>query len=265
LNSSSSTDGGIQISSVGQVLFAMALIWLGTLGLVKGDFVQIWKPVPAWVPWREPLAYLCAAVSLTSGIGLLWRRTSTIAARLIFASFTVWLLVMRLPNLFYQKPLVLVGWSFGATAIMLAAAWVLHVWFAGERDRRLGFVADQRGVRVAHVLYGVSLIPFGLTHFMYVDATTKVIPQWIPWPEAWAYLTGSTFIAAGLAVACGVLARQAAALSTAQIGLFGLLVWMPRVISGDLTEFQRGEVMTTWVLMAGAWVVTESFRGPPRR
>lgn len=95
---------------------------------------------------------------------------------------------------------------------------------------------------------------------MYVDATTKVIPAWLPWHVAWAYLTGATFVAAGLAVIVGVLPRLAAALSTAQIGLFGVIVWIPRVITGDLTEFQRGEFVVTFVLMAGAWVVTESFR-----
>ena len=34
----------------GQIAFAAALIWLGVLGLRAGDFVQIWQPVPAWVP-----------------------------------------------------------------------------------------------------------------------------------------------------------------------------------------------------------------------
>ena len=46
----------------------------------------------------------------------------------------IWLLVFRLPNLFYQTPLVLVAWTFGSTAVMVAAAWVLYIWFAGDRE-----------------------------------------------------------------------------------------------------------------------------------
>jgi hypothetical protein len=80
------------------------MIWLGVMGLGKGDFVQVWQPVPKWVPAREVLAYLCAVISLASGLGLLWRRTAPIAARVIFASLMVWLLVLRLPNLFFQTP-----------------------------------------------------------------------------------------------------------------------------------------------------------------
>ena len=253
-----------RIASAGHVLFAAAMIWLGLMGLSKGDFVQVWQPVPEWVPAREALAYLCAFISLASGIGLLWPRTAAMSARVIFASLMVWLLVLRLPNLFFQHPLVLVAWAFGSTAVMVAAAWVLYVWFAGDQDRqRLGLVADDRGVRTARVLYGLSLIPFGLAHFMYVDATTVLIPRWLPWQVAWAYFTGGAFIAAGLAVTFGVFPRLAAGLSTLQMGLFGLIVWVPRVLRGEVSDFQWGEFVVTCALTAGAWVVTDSYRGTP--
>jgi uncharacterized membrane protein YphA (DoxX/SURF4 family) len=144
---------------------------------------------------------------------------------------------------------------------MVAGAWVLYSWFAYERERsRFGFLADARGVRIARALYGLSLIPFGLAHFMYVDATTVLIPAWLPWPTAWAYFTGAAFIAAGLAVSVGVLAPLAAALSTLQMGLFGLIVWVPRVVAGTVNDFQRGEFITTCALTAGAWVVADSYR-----
>jgi len=243
-------------------LFAAVMIWLGVMGLSKGTFVQVWQPVPKWVPAREVLAYLCAFISLASGLGLFWKRTAAIAARVISASLMVWLLVLRLPNLFYEKPLVLVAWTFGSTAVMVAAAWVLYVQFASDRDRqRLGLLADERGVRVARVLYGLSLIPFGLAHFMYLDATTVLIPGWLPWHAAWAYFTGATFVAAGLAVAVGVWGRLAAALSTLQMGLFSVIVWVPRVLAGPLNDFQWGEFVVTWALTAGAWVVADSYRG----
>jgi uncharacterized membrane protein len=148
---------------------------------------------------------------------------------------------------------------------MVAGAWVLYIWFAGDRDRRrFGFVADERGLRIARALYGLSLIPFGLAHFMYLNATTVLIPQWLPWHVAWAYLTGAAFIAAGLAVTLGVFARLAATLSALQLGLFGVIVWVPRVLAGAVNDFQWGEFVVTFVLMAGAWVVADSYREAPR-
>ncbi|HKC38129.1 MAG TPA: hypothetical protein VKC15_01160 [Gemmatimonadales bacterium] len=251
MNSSGEAGKPIFIASPGHAAFAAVMIWLGVMGLWKGAFVQVWLPVPTWVPAREALAYLCACISLASGIGLLWQRTAALAARVIFASLLVWLLVLRLPNLFFETPLVLVAWTFGSTGVMVAAAWVLYVWLGG---------GDARGVRIARALYGASMIPFGLAHFMYLAATTVLIPNWLPWHTAWAYFTGAAFIAAGLAVTVGVVPRLAAALSTLQMGLFSLIVWVPRVLAGPLDDFQWGEFVVTWALTAGAWVVADSYR-----
>lgn len=263
LMDSSSTEGSaIRIVSAGHAAFAATMIALGIMSLVTGDFGQIWEPVPKWMPGQA--AYLCALLSLGCGIGLLWRRSAMMASRVLLASLGIWLLVLRLPNLFYQTPLVLVAWTFGSTAVMVAGAWVLYIWFTGERDRqRLGFVTGAGGLPVARTLYGLSLIPFGLAHFMYLDATTVVIPDWLPWHVAWAYFTGAAFIAAGLAVSVGVFARLAATLSALQMGLFGLIVWIPRIVAGTISDFQQGEFIMTCALTAGAWVVADSYRGTP--
>jgi len=261
---SMSVRDSIRFASPGHLAFAVTMIALGIMGFVTRDFSQLWQPVPKWVPGRTALVFLCALISLGSGIGLVVRRWAPMAARVLLVALVVWLLVFRLPNLFYEHPVVLVGWTFGATAVMAAAAWVLYVWFAPERDpAHPGILADATGLRIARTLYGLSMIPFGLAHFMYLDATTVLIPEWLPGHVALAYLTGAAFIAAGLAVCVGVLAYPAAALSALQMGLFTLIVWVPRMLTGNVTDFQRGEFVSSCALTAGAWVVAESYRARP--
>jgi uncharacterized membrane protein len=253
----------VRIASVGQVLFAATMMALGIVGLSKGDFTVIWQPVPKSLPGREMLVYLCALVSLASGVGLLWQRTAAIAARGLLLSFLLWLLLLRLPG-FFRGFIVDVYWVACQTAVMLAASWVLYTWFATKWDKqRLGFAAGESGLRIARVLYGLALIPFGLSHFTYLNQTAVLVPAWLPGHVAWACFTGVTFIAAGVAVIIGVCARLAAALSTSQMGLFLLLVWIPKMAEGSLTAFQWGEVVDTWALMSAGWVMTDSYRGTP--
>lgn len=251
----------MRIASIGQLAFATVMVALGIMGLRKGDFTAVWQPVPKGVAARETLVYLCAALSLACGVGLLWRRTAAIAARVLLLSFLVWLLFLRLPA-FSRGFTVDVYWPACQTAVMLAAAWVLYIWFATDWDRKwFGFVAGESGLRIARILYGLALIPFGLAHFTYLKQTTVLVPGWLPWHTAWAYLTGATFIAAGVAIVFSVWARLAAGLSTLQMGLFLLLVWIPRISAGSVTPFQWGEVVITCALASAGWVVIDSYRG----
>jgi len=251
----------MRIASMGQAFFAATMIVLGILGLLKGDFTVIWQPVPDGVPGRAILIYLCAVISLAAGIGLLFRRTAAIAARVLLAYFLCWLLLLRLPGMLISRT-VDFWWAAAQVAVMTAAAWVLFVWFATDRDKqRFGFATSDTGLRIARVLYGAAMIPFGIAHFVYLQHTAEMVPAWLPWHMFWAKFFGWTFIAAGAAMILGVYARLAATLSAVEIGMFLVLVWVPVVAAGSKDASDWSETLASVALAAGAWVVAESYRG----
>jgi uncharacterized membrane protein len=254
----------IRLAGAGHAGFAAMMITLGILGFIKRDFTVVWAPVPKGVPAREVLVYFCALVSLASGIGMLFRRTAAASACALLTSLILWFLLWRV------RPLVLTPgvestWSCGQTFVMIAAAWVLFTWFArGGGWQQLRFATGDKAVRIARVLYGLGLIPFGVAHFVYLKQTVVLVPGYLPWPVGWAYFTGATFIVAGFAVIAGVFARLAAALSALQMGLFTLLIWIPLIPTGTLTSFQWGEFVASLALTAAGWVIADSYRGTPR-
>jgi uncharacterized membrane protein len=254
----------MRVASVGHALFAATLIGLGILGLIKGGFAPIWDSVPKDLPGRELLAYLCALIALVCGLGLLWERTAAIAARVLFYFLLLWMLLIKV-RLILLMPLVEGAYqSWGETAVIVAGAWILYAWFASPWDRqRLGFAVGEQGVRVATSLYALALIAFGLSHFVYLNLTAPLVPKWLPAHTFWAYFTGCAYLAAGVAILIDICAKLAAVLSAWQIGLFLLLVWVPIVAGGHANAEQWSETVVNVALLAGAWVVADSYRVKP--
>ncbi|HYJ92182.1 MAG TPA: hypothetical protein VEV84_12795 [Pyrinomonadaceae bacterium] len=245
------------------MFFALVLIGWGILGLIKGDFAPGWQPVPESLPARLVIAYLCAFICIACGLGLLFRQTAAFAARILFAWLLAWLLVLRVPWMFVEFG-VGTWWAVSSTAVIAAAAWIIYTRVTNDWDRRhFGFVIGDKGLRVARILFGLGLIPFGIAHFVYLEATAPLVPSWLLWPVFWAYFTGGAFIVAGIAIMIGVFARLAAVLVTLQIGLLTLLVWVPIVLMGNPSAFQWGEVVVSIILTACAWVVADSYSGVP--
>jgi uncharacterized membrane protein len=251
----------MRIASVGHAVFAATMIGLGVLGLIQGGFAPIWDSVPKALPARELLAYLCSLICLVCGVGILFARTAPIAARVLFVYLFVWMVLIKV-RLIVLMPLVEGAYqSWGETAVIVAGAWVLYAWFAAESDRRrLGFAVGEKGVRLAQALYALALIAFGLSHFVYLNLTAPLVPGWLPAHTFWAYFTGCTYLLAGAAILTGVWARLAAVLSAWQIGLFLLLVWVPIVAAGNVSAEHWGETVVNVALLAGAWLVAESYR-----
>jgi uncharacterized membrane protein len=256
----STTTDAAGIRSPGRAFFALTMIGIGILGLVRGAFSPTWSGVPKTFPARVTLAYACAVVCLASGIGLLWRRAAAIATRVLVSSFVIWVMLFRLPGVLQSPAATDPWWALGDTAVMLAASLVLYSCLAADADRRrFGLVSSDKALRIARIFFGLGLIPFGVAHFTYFQHTVDMVPAWMPWHVAWASLTGAGFIAAGAAVLTGVYARLAATLVTLQLGAFTLLVWVPVVVTHP-SPSDWAEFVSSWVLTAAAWVVADGYR-----
>ncbi len=238
--------------------FAMGLIGLGVLALIYGDFALVWQPVPASVPGRTALAYASGVLMLLGAIGLLFRASAAWSARVLFLYVFVWLL-LKVPALVVAPRMEAVWLGFGEIAVPLAGAWVLFAALGGVTPPSIfTFATGARGIRLATLLFAVSLLPIGLSHIVYPKETAALVPAWLPFRTAWAYLTGAGQIACGLGVLFSIYPRVAAAVEAAMVSSFALLVWAPAVLAAPGARLPWTAFLITWFFAASAWVVASN-------
>jgi uncharacterized membrane protein len=245
-------------------LFSIGLIGLGALSAIYRDFAYGWQPVPAFHPGRDVLAFACGLFMIAASVGLLFRATAAIAVRAIFPFLLAWL-CLKIPALIVAPQIEGVWLGIGEIGMLLAGGWVLFARFSGlENAAVFRHITGTKGIRIAQILFGLAVLPVGLSHIIYVGITATLVPSWMPFRFGLAYLTGIGQIACGLAILFSIWPRAAALVETGMLALFAFLVWGPDTwiaAAPKMTgappgpRFPLTAFLITWVVGASALLV----------
>ena len=252
-------DDGIEIGP-GQRVFGVSALALGVLGLRNMDFATLWQPVPETIPYHGPIAIAAALLFLLGGAGLQSRRTARMAAivlAVLYGIFTaLWARrILAFPQIFA---------TWGGTAEQLAL-------LAGSlgiivRSSRIEEASKLLILRTLAALFGLCAVAFGFNHFFNMGITASMVPAWIP-PGGWfwALATGLAHVAAGIAIMSGLGARLAARLLTLMFASFGILIWLPRMISAPSDPVTWTGNSVNLSLIGAAWIIAEIVAALPAR
>lgn len=239
-------------------VFAIGMIGLGILALIYGDFALVWQPVPTSIPGRALLAYASGMIMLFGGLGLLFQTTAALSIRILFPYLIAWAM-LKLPALIVAPQMEAVWLGFGELAVLLVGGWILFAKLAEMPERSfLAFLAGEKSVWVAKILFAIWLIPIGLSHIFYVKETADLVPAWLPYRPGWAYLTGAGHIAAGLGVLLSILPRVAAMAEAIMITLFTILVWAPAIAATPKARLPWTAFFISWAIASAVWVVAQN-------
>ncbi len=221
------------------LVYALAAVLLGAVGIFFGDFAMQWQAAPESIP-ATPWAYVSGAILVIGGALILARREK-IGALVLAGFFGLWVVAFHLPTL--MNAIGSIGaWNAPAeSAFITAGGLALFAAHAARSQRALALTA--------RLLAGASAAVFGFAHFNYVDFTASMVPGWIPFKTFWAWATGAGHLLAGLALLSGIRARLAAACEAAMMASFVLLLHLPRVIAAPDQHVE-------WIMLAMSSALT---------
>lgn len=111
---------------------------------------------------------------------------------------------------------------------------------------------------LGRIFAAVSLVVFGVQHFIYGGFVAGLVPAWMTGRLFWAYFVGVAFFAAAVGILLDLLERPAATMLGVMFFLFVVLLHIPRIAlhSRDGNEWTSGFVALA--MCGGAWILAST-------
>src|SRR5262249_56531432 len=184
----------------GLCLFVAALIGLGVIGVMVRDFAMVWQPVPESLLGRQAVAVGSGVLMIVLGLGLCFRPSRVWAVRILFVYLIAWA-ALKIPAVIVAPKMEAVYLGLGELTMLLSGGWTLLARLGEISEASaLGFLSGERGVRMARILFAISVIPVGLSHIVYAEITAGDVPHWLPYRLGWGRFTRAGAIAGGVGV-----------------------------------------------------------------
>jgi hypothetical protein len=247
----------------GRIVFGASAVLFGVIALMWHDpdtwqnLRQIWS-----LPLGAIIGGCLMGAQIAAGIGIQHPRTARLASVVIGVVYLLFSLAC-IPGIIAAPTVYAQYGSFFEQFSLLCGAIALYAATEASLARAVVFG------RLARLGLGVSAIAFTLGQIFYLRLTADLVPKCIlPNQMFWAVLTTVAFALAAIAILINRQARLAIRLMTLMLALFGVLVWIPRLIAHPEVHRNWSEFALTLLITGAAWMVADlmafSLRRPLR-
>jgi len=244
-----------------RIVFGASAVLFGVIALMWHD-ADTWQNLQhIWsLPFGTIIGGCLMSAQIAGGIGMLHPRTARLASVVLCVVYLCFSLacvpdILAASNLYERY-----GGSFFLFFSLLCGAVALYAATEANAARAVALG------RVARLGLGVCAVSFTLGQILLPRETADLVPRWIlPNQMFWAILTTIAFGLAAVAILINRQARLAMRLMTLMLALFGVLVWVPRLIAHPEAHFNWSEFGLTFLITGAAWTVADAGRGCIRR
>jgi uncharacterized membrane protein len=242
------------LSRVGRILFGVAMVFFGLLYLFHA-WGMAPAPGPPWTAETGFFAWLIGIGFVVAGLCILSKMGEWLAAALLGAVFLLRVLFVFVPRLFshLHDP---GPWTSGFEVLALIAVALVLAGGLESFDSM-----SWKGLVVAgRLLFAVTLVIFGIQHFMYAKFIAADIPAWIPGHLFWAYFVGVAFVVAAFSIATKIEGRAGATLLGLMFLLWVVVLHAPRVMAAMHDGNEWTSAIMALAMGGGAFVMVGALR-----
>jgi hypothetical protein len=221
-------------ASIGRIFFGVAIAAMGVLTIYYRDFpYMLIPPKHTWISDHVLLVYIPGALLFLAGACIVLGKKLVPVSQL---TGTVFLLVFC----FYFVP-----YEF------MASSRYMHFGAWENAAKELAFAGGAfviAGSRVGSIIFSLTILSFGIDHFLFAKEATGYMPAWISYKLFWMYLTGTALVGSSLAILFRIKPRLFAGLLGTMIFIWVVILHIPKVVDA-LGSDSGGEVTSAFLAL----------------
>ena len=229
-------------SNPGRHVFGVAALAFGVITLAWHDYNDSMQ--------FRFIVYSASAALIFGGAAIQFRRTAKMGAAVLAAAFLASALLC-VPGI-VAAPQIYNSWGnfFEQFSLLTGAAIVYARWSSAWSPETLN--------RIGRVLLGICAGSFTFEQAVYLASTANLVPKWIPPSQMfWAVATTALFALAAVALLANRMALLASRLLTIMVVSFGVLVWIPLVLSDPHNHTNWSENAETFAIAGATWILAD--------
>jgi hypothetical protein len=240
------------LTNMGRIFYGIAIAGIGLQTIYYHDFPYILSlPEHFWVAGRVILALIFGIMFALAGASILFEK-KTRQISLLFGG------VLLLIFCFYYIPyefmtssnyMHLGGWENAEKELAFAGgAFVIAGCFSEKNENLLTrFLAKL--IPFGAIIFSITILSFGIDHFLYAKEASGYIPSWIPNHMFWMYFAGVALIGSGIAIILKIKTGLIATLLGTMIFIWFISLHIPKVIAAP-AAYEGAEVTSAFLALA---------------
>jgi uncharacterized membrane protein len=240
-----------KLVKTGRVFYGIAMAAVGFQQFFNADFAaMILPPLHPWIPGLPFWAYFSGAALMASGAAIIFgkkvRITTLALGSILLALFCFYYIPYEIIVGPYSN--YLGNWTDAEKELALAGgAFAIAGSFPKEQDlgpNKSFLTRFMKGlISFGGIFFSITMISFGIDHFLYTKHIKLLVPSWIPYPVFWTYFAAIALIGSGIAIILKIQLKIIATLLGTMIFLWFICLHIPRVIANPFDD--KGSELTS--------------------
>ena len=240
------------LSNIGRIFYGISIVVIGLLTIYYRDYpYMLIPPEHLWIPNLVMLAYISGSLLILAGACIVFEKKNMPISIMLGSVLLLIFCFYFIPYQFMVSSnyLHFGDWENAAKELALSSGAFVIAGCSSEKNKNTITRFLNKLIPFGSILFSITIISFGIDHFLSAKEAADYVPSWIPYHLFWMYFTGTALIGSGLAIILKIKAGLAATLLGTMIFTWFIILHIPRVITSPVT-YIGSEVTSAFIALA---------------